>query len=172
MIFKVAFSFLEGCCCESSGPLHSRELIRVRDDIVFSGQSFQLQAIAAALVHAAPEAIARSTADDLLLRFLSKQCSSEYLKLGADQTYHRCCAPFGNPLDLCWWGAPSEESGAFECRGGAKVTAAPPGCPREAAPSIVCSTIADFSTGPHQFSRRRIFARKRFCRVGPGVPPK
>merc|ERR1711920_782489 len=135
-IFKVACSLLDGCGCEGSSPLHYREFIRGRDDIAVSGQSFRLQAIAAALVHAAPEAIARSTADDLLLRFLNKQYSSEYLKLGGDSIYHRCCASFGHPLGLCWW--------AHHLRSLGEVTAALPACPRAAASSIVCSTMPVF----------------------------
>merc|ERR1712083_593436 len=60
--------------------------------------------------HAALEAIAISTADDLLLWFLNKQYCSDYLKLGADSTYLRCCVirPSTWPLLV---DAPSEESG-------------------------------------------------------------
>merc|ERR1711920_1012140 len=119
-IFKVACSLLDGCGCEGSSPLHYREFIRGRDDIAFSGQSFRLQAIGAALAHAAPEAIARSTADDLLLRFLNKQYSSEYLKLWRGFNLPSCLCviqPSTWPLLV---GSSSEESGSFERRGGAK----------------------------------------------------
>merc|ERR1712151_231544 len=68
-ILKLISSLPDGCGCEVSCPLHYREFIRGRDDIAFSGQSFRLQAIDAALAYAALAAIARSTADALLLRW-------------------------------------------------------------------------------------------------------
>merc|ERR1712083_879673 len=58
---------------------------------------------------------------------------------------------------------------ALQGRGGA--TSLLPACPRAAASSIVCSTMPVFPR-PDTFSCHWSFVRKRFCRVGPGVPPQ